>query len=336
MIKISVLIPVYNVERFILRCVESIINQTMTDGVECIIVNDCTPDKSIEILEAKLADYSGPIIFKIINHEKNRGLAAARNTGIDNAIGEYIIHIDSDDFCESDMLEKMYGYAVKRNSDVVIADYYDSYKDRECRQNGQPNGTEISYVKGLIKGEVLGYVWNKLIRRSLILNNNLRNIEGMDMWEDYYFILQVFLVTNKISYLPCAFLHYVRNNPNSYTQNIKSDKKMLQNYIELEERTTSLYIAHNLYATCRKEILYRNIVFRNEILLRTAGDLQKQYNSYYNKPLSLSLLIGYGGIPVYWKVALLFASYNMLPIYNLVRSIWAKAKRISIEEVTIR
>lgn len=103
---ISVIIPVYNVERYVERCLLSIINQTYTESVECIVVNDCTPDNSMKIVEKLVADYKGSIQFKLLCHKHNRGLAAVRNTGINNAGGKYIVHVDSDDYCEPDMLEK--------------------------------------------------------------------------------------------------------------------------------------------------------------------------------------------------------------------------------------
>lgn len=103
--KISVVVPLYNVGSYVLRCLNSIINQTLVEEVECIIVNDCSTDKSLEIVNLRLSNYVGPISFHILHHEKNRGLAAARNTGLQAATGEYIIFIDSDDYCELTMLE---------------------------------------------------------------------------------------------------------------------------------------------------------------------------------------------------------------------------------------
>lgn len=120
---ISVIIPIYNVEKFVERCILSIINQTYTKEVECIIVNDCTPDSSMKIVERLVADYKGQIRFKLLNHERNKGIAAVRNTGLNAASGDYIIYIDSDDYCEQDMLEKMYTKAVEEDADVIVADF---------------------------------------------------------------------------------------------------------------------------------------------------------------------------------------------------------------------
>ena len=101
---ISVIIPVYNVEKYVERCILSIMSQTYTESVECIVVNDCTPDNSMKIVEKMVSDYKGQIQFKLLYHEHNRGVAAVRNTGLDAASGDYIIQIDSDDYCEPDML----------------------------------------------------------------------------------------------------------------------------------------------------------------------------------------------------------------------------------------
>ena len=128
---ISVIIPIYNVEKFVERCILSIINQTYTKEVECIIVNDCTPDSSMKIVERLVADYKGQIRFKLLNHERNKGIAAVRNTGLNAASGDYIIYIDSDDYCEQDMLEKMYTKAVEEDADVIVADFWDTYPDKE-------------------------------------------------------------------------------------------------------------------------------------------------------------------------------------------------------------
>ena len=120
--KISVLIPVYNVEKYVERCITSVLNQTMQEGVEVIIVNDCTPDRSMEIIRETLCVHlkKNGMTVRIVEHKINRGSAAVRNTAMDYATGDYIIHIDSDDYVEPDLLEKMYSKAVERGSDIVI------------------------------------------------------------------------------------------------------------------------------------------------------------------------------------------------------------------------
>ena len=120
MAKVSVIVPIYNVSRFIKRCVESLFNQTL-DDVEFIFVNDCTPDDSIDILKKVIADYPDRNTM-IINHEVNKGLPAARNTGLKAASGDYIFHCDSDDFIEPTMLNDLYYTACDDNADIVWCD----------------------------------------------------------------------------------------------------------------------------------------------------------------------------------------------------------------------
>lgn len=112
--KVSVVIPVYNVEKFVLRCIESIINQTMMEEVGCIIVNDCTPDNSMEIINQRLADYNGNIHFKIINHERIEELLSLGIQALKILLGSTDSD-DCDDYCEPNMLDKIYEKAVEED-----------------------------------------------------------------------------------------------------------------------------------------------------------------------------------------------------------------------------
>lgn len=126
--KVSVIIPVYGVERYIEQCARSLFEQTMQDGIEYIFVDDCSPDKSIEILENVLREYPHRRLqTRIIRHTENQGLGGARKTGMEYATGEYIIHCDSDDWVEPDMYETLYRKATEENADIVGCDYIFEY-----------------------------------------------------------------------------------------------------------------------------------------------------------------------------------------------------------------
>lgn len=121
--KISVIIPVYKVANYIYKCALSLFMQTY-QNVEYIFVNDCSPDESIQILLSALKKF--PLRQSqtvIINHTINRGSAAARNTGLNSATGKYVIFIDSDDFCETNMLEEMYYAKQRSQADIIVSDY---------------------------------------------------------------------------------------------------------------------------------------------------------------------------------------------------------------------
>lgn len=230
---ISVIIPIYNVEKFVERCILSIINQTYTKEVECIIVNDCTPDSSMKIVERLVADYKGQIRFKLLNHERNKGIAAVRNTGLNAASGDYIIYIDSDDYCEQDMLEKMYTKAVEEDADVIVADFWDTYPDKEIYVAQQMPSINESYAKLLLQGKIVVAVWNKMVRRRLLIENDLSFIEGIDMGEDVLLTHRLFSLIPKVVHVPEAFVHYVKYNSKSYNGNIS--KKSLYDTFFLDK-----------------------------------------------------------------------------------------------------
>lgn len=130
-VKVSIIIPVFKVRNFIERCVCSLFEQTLTD-IEYIFVDDASPDDSLDILKACLERYPDVRQVKIIGHEKNRGLTAARNTGLRYATGEYIAHCDSDDYADRSMYQKLYDKASETNADLVFCDFYFKYKGHCC------------------------------------------------------------------------------------------------------------------------------------------------------------------------------------------------------------
>ena len=133
--EISVIVPIYGVEKYIARCAERLFNQTMTDSVEFIFVNDATKDNSIGVLRDVISQY--PRLesrIRIISHNENKGLPSARNTGLAAARGEYIVHIDGDDFAEPTMLEDLYAAIKKANADFAWSDYYISFGNKNTQR----------------------------------------------------------------------------------------------------------------------------------------------------------------------------------------------------------
>lgn len=210
-IKISVIVPIYNVGKFIERCVRSLMEQTM-DNVEYIFVDDASPDNSIQILQKVLSDYSGRRDnVSILAHAENKGLPAARNTGLAVATGEYIFHCDSDDFVEKDLLSTLYETACRENADIVWCDYYISYPNNE-RYLKQPfYDTPEAALKGMLHGRMKYNVWNKLAKRSLYTDNNITFPAGYAMGEDMTMMF-LFSYAHKVAYVGKALYHYVSNN----------------------------------------------------------------------------------------------------------------------------
>ena len=215
--KVSVIVPIYKVENFIGRCVNSLMQQTLEE-VEYIFVDDVTPDKSMSVLEEALSCYPKRMEhIKILHHQNNLGLPAARNTGLAEATGEYVFHCDSDDFVELDMLEKMYATAKSKDADFVWSDWFLSYENTE-RYMKQPNfSTPQDALKGLLDGAMKYNVWNKLVKRSLYVNNGIQFPAGHSMGEDMTMIRLV-ACSKKVTYVPLAFYHYVKTNAEAMTQ----------------------------------------------------------------------------------------------------------------------
>ena len=213
--KVSVIVPIYKVEKFLGRCVESLMEQTLQD-VEFIFVNDATPDCSMSVLQSVIDRFpERNRQVSILVHNENKGLPAARNTGLKVAKGEYVFHCDSDDYVEPDMLEKMYHTAVENNCDIVWTDWYLTSKNSE-RYMKQPSfATPQDALDGILDGLMKYNVWNKLIRRTLYTQYGISFPSGYGMGEDMT-IIKLFCHAENVKYIPQAFYHYVKLNENAF------------------------------------------------------------------------------------------------------------------------
>lgn len=198
MVKVSIIIPVYKVEKYIERCLRSVMAQTYDGPVECILVDDCTPDRSMEIAAKTLSAYSGNIDFKIVRHDRNRGLSAARNTGIREATGEYLYFLDSDDEITPDAMEKLIQLVYCHPQiGMVIGNLYSSYCMRFLlvADNMKEYYNDSKQIKKLMLQENCLPVtaWNKLINKEFLISNHLFFEEGIlhedQLWN--FFIAKV-------------------------------------------------------------------------------------------------------------------------------------------------
>ncbi|WP_455972765.1 glycosyltransferase family 2 protein [Bacteroides congonensis] len=222
--KVSVIIPVYNTEQYIERCARSLFNQKF-ENIEYIFVNDCTKDSSINRLKAVLEEYPERAEHtKICVHEMNRGLPAARNTGLSVAAGEYVIHCDSDDWMEDTMIPAMYNCIASADADIVWSDYYASYVGHDEKVVQQFDENPLPCMKALLTEQMHGAVWNKMVKRSLYVENNVRFPEGVSMWEDLRTTFRLFSYAQKVVYCPRVFYHYTLYNQGSLSNNLPAAK----------------------------------------------------------------------------------------------------------------
>lgn len=216
---VSVIVAVYNVADCIERCLNSILDQTFHD-FEVILVDDGSTDGSGEICD-RYAEADSR--FKVI-HKENGGVGSARKAGIDNASGEYSIHIDPDDWVEADMLSTLYGAAAAQKADMLVCDYFEETAcgSRLITQN-PGELTNRNLIHGLAH-KLHGSCCNKLIRLDCYRQHALNFIENLDYGEDTIMLLRLLQHPMKISYCPQAFYHYVRNNDKPTATNDFSEK----------------------------------------------------------------------------------------------------------------
>lgn len=252
MVKVSVIIPVYGVEKFIARCADSLLSQSLQD-VEYLFVNDASQDNSIQVLHSVIDNYPGrEKQIRILEHRENRGLPAARNTGLKAARGEYVFHCDSDDYLEPETLTSLYHAARQSDADIVWSDWFLTFghSERYMREPAYP--TPYEALRGMLGGAMKYNVWNKLIKRNLYTDNDIEFPEGYGMGEDMT-ILKLFACAERSTYVPKAFYHYVKTNANAFSQ-IYSDR-------HLEELRHNVLLTTNFIHEKYGNLLERELVF---------------------------------------------------------------------------
>ncbi|WP_294617830.1 glycosyltransferase family 2 protein [uncultured Bacteroides sp.] len=309
--KVSVLIPVYNVEKYIERCARSLFEQTL-DDIEYVFVNDCTPDESMEILKNVIGRYpTRRSAVKLISHERNRGLATARNTGLAGATGEYVICCDSDDWVEPGMYESMYRAAKTADADLVVCGFYDEYARHAIpRQQAFPDDN-IERVRQMLSGKLHCGTWNKLVRRDLYARNGIRFPDGINMWEDVLAMIPVCYHAVDIACLPQPFYHYVRDNGASYTNGMK--EASLQNLMEAVEGIGG-FLRDNALCCLEDAFCCLKLTAKLNLLLNSSGERQRERNRLY--PETGPFILSYSAVSLYWRIALKLASWNFLYGFN--------------------
>lgn len=201
--KISVIVPVYKAEHYLARCVDTLLAQTF-DDFEVILVDDGSPDNSGAICdEYALKDKRVRVI-----HQPNAGVSMARQKGLDNARGEYVIHADPDDWVEPDMLKELYAKAKEEDADMVICDFYGHYGGKVVYERQQPSSLDHNTVLCELFKHLHGSCWNKLVRRICFLKFDIHFSEGVSFCEDLLINSTLLQHNIKVAYLPNAFYHY--------------------------------------------------------------------------------------------------------------------------------
>ena len=224
--KVSVIVPFYNVEEYIEKCIKSLVEQSLED-IEIILVNDGSKDGSEEIAKKYKSKYPNKIVYL---KKENGGLSDARNYALPYATGEYIAFLDSDDYVEEEMYKEMYETAIMDRADMVECDYLWEYPEETIASKGRAYKDRRDMI---LNARVVA--WNKLIKRELLERTKIKFPVGL-RYEDVEFFYKLIPYINTISIVKKPFIHYVqRENSISNTQTSKTAQiiDVLDNVIEL-------------------------------------------------------------------------------------------------------
>lgn len=240
--KVSIIVPVYNVEKYVEKCLKSLLEQTLED-IEIIVVNDGSTDNSKEIVQKIVKQFPDKMVYK---EKENGGLSDARNYGINYAKGEYIAFFDSDDYVEKDMYQKMYELAKKEESDMVECDFFWEYPDHEKKDIGK-----MYQGKKEMLEKVRVMACNKLIKREILEKTNIRFSKGL-RYEDVEFTYKLVPYLEKVSLLQESCFHYVqRENSISNLQNERT-----REIFQVLDNVLQYYQQEGFYAEYETELEY--------------------------------------------------------------------------------
>ena len=256
-ISVSVIVPAFNEEKCLKRCLDSLVNQTL-ETIEIVIVDDGSYDRTAEICDMYKDNY--PEKIKVI-HKYNEGLGPARNTGILKAKGDYIGFIDADDWADSNMYKEMYDKAIKNNSDIVICDIkmIDINGNEKICQSMISSDENIDIEKYLMSGIYPQIAWNKIYKKEIWKNYKFKKI----YFEDLDIILSVVSYCHNISYIQKAFNYYCRREnsiSNSfekicYLDKIIAYKDALNNVNVKYKEQVEYWVANNIYECLKRDSL---------------------------------------------------------------------------------
>lgn len=313
---ISIIMPIYNVENYIESSLKSALNQTYTD-IEFILVDDCGTDSSMSIVESiiNMPEYSNKLI-KVVKHASNRGLSAARNTGLKHAAGEYVFFMDSDDEISNNCIEKHLISIKDANADFSIANIQLVGAKSVHIKDLSGDIADSSPLQSFLQRRWSVSAWNKLYRRDFIQNNNLQFDDGL-IHEDIIWSYRAAKQAKKIIFVHDRTYKY-KINKSSITRKPNTNKKIdsllfVLNQIVADRNNNSLVLEYN------KFISYW--AFNTSLLLLNFDGDVKSQRQYYKK---LQMLAKLCGLNVYSCTLLLpFDLYMLImkPLYNIYKRI---------------
>ncbi len=275
MVKVSVIVPVYNVYPYLRKCLDSLVNQTLKD-MEIIVVNDGSPDDSKEIIKEYEKKY-----WNIKGYDKkNGGLSSARNYGLKYAKGEYIAFLDSDDYIDSNMYLDMYNKAKEQDFDVVVCDLTYIYDTKKVRaySNLKNDIMDKNSIKKIMP-TIYPAAWNKIYKHEMLRNSKVLFKEGV-WYEDVEFLYRLFPYIGSIGVIPESYYNYVQRS-GAITSTY--DERLF-NYISNFNGIVDYYKENNFYLEYKAELEYSYVRYLYATFMKNASYLEKDmFNKAYKE-----------------------------------------------------
>ena len=313
--KVSVIVPVYKVEQYISKCLDSLVNQTLED-MEIIVVNDGSPDNSEKIIKDYAKKYKNIKYLK----KENGGLSSARNFGLKHATGEYIGFVDSDDYVDKRMYQMMYEKAIEASADLVVCDLNYVYEDKEEKAYSNIK-TDTTDIKSIMNN-IYPAAWNKLYKKELF-DNEVYFKEGV-WYEDVEFIYRLLPYVNKIGVVHEHFYKYIQRE-NSI---IRTIDKRLYNYIDNWNGILEFYKKRDLYISYEKELEYSYVRYLYATFIKQA--CKYDYENYL-KAVDEAIKNVKNSFPKYRKNKYFYKSlkgiYLIIFNKNLAKILYKKGKK---------
>ena len=286
--KVSIIIPIYNVEKYLNRCLESVVNQTLKD-IEIICINDGSTDKSLNILE----NFTQKDPRIIVINKENGGISSARNKGLEIVQGEYIGFVDSDDWIDSNFFERLYNCAKKYNSDISVTNVLRERKKTKSirvKYNKEKLYTDKNDIFNICDCPNICYVWNKIYNTKFFKSTNLCFQEGM-YFEDIMFTTKILHSSKSLVTVPDTLYHYMINDRTSIVKSATNPKKDSDRYYN--QKNSLLFCIENNIKIKEKEFIINNkyYEFFKIIILKIKDDIKNKKHIYYL----------FGFIPIYKK-----------------------------------
>ena len=342
--KVSIIVPVYNVEKYIDKCLDSLVNQTLED-IEIIVVNDGTKDKSQVIIDDYARKYPGKVYSYI---KKNGGLSSARNYGLQKATGEYVGFVDSDDYVEYDMYEKMYDRAVTTKSDIVCCQMtykYNTYAEKKKFIHPEYFGKSIKEEPRILV-EAKSYAVNKIYKKKLWNNFEFPN----QHYEDSAIIYNVMYGANKVEYVDIPLYNYIKERPEAITSDVSSKifdifkscnsilsfYKKQKSYDEVKNVIEELCIRHlrirllYIYNSKKRKLTWKFYNETKKYLKKNIPTYKKNYCLKYmisNNDKLYNAKIAVIKMPGFFKLMTLMPTNFLLKLKNLIIKPFSLAKR---------